>query len=346
MTRSWHLLLSAALSAALCVALPTPSAAQSPGTPDALVWPRPPATAAVGYVRGVEVPADWGIKTSFLGRIIDAIAGKPEERFVRPTGVAEREGVLYVADPGAPALWILDAPANRSLKVQRAGDLALASPVAVALGADGSVFVADSVLKKVFAFDRNGGLLGVAAADLERPAALAYDLARGELYVADTVGHFVGVFGTKGERLRTIGSRGTGDGQLNGPAYLALDRDGHLLVTDAYNFRIVSFDHDGRFRWKMGRAGDGSGDFASPKGVAVDSRGQLYVVDALFDVVQVFGAPGPLLFTFGARGAGAGQFSLPGGIYIGGDTIYVADAYNHRVQVFRRLPGSVQGAAQ
>jgi hypothetical protein len=35
-------------------------------------------------------------------------------------------------------------------------------------------------------------------------------------------------------------------------------------------------------------------------------------------------------------GSGAGQFQLPTGLFIDrSDRIYVADSYNHRVQVFR-----------
>ena len=318
------------------------------GAGDVLVWPRPPASPAVRYARSVASPADWGITVSLFGRLLDAISGKPQDRFVRPTGVAERDGVLYVADPGAAALWIVDAKQNRLQKVERVGDVTLVSPVAVALGTEGSVFVADSMLKQVYSIDRDGKLLGVAAAQgLERPAGLAFDPVTDRLYVADSVAHRIAVYGPGGEQIRTIGERGTADGAFNGPAYLARGRHGEVLVTDAYNFRIEAFDRDGRFLWKAGRAGDGSGDFAAPKGIATDSDGHVYVVDALFDVVQVFDASGNLLYAFGDHGVNPGQFWLPGGIFISPqDDIYVADAYNRRIQVFRRVPGHEEGAAK
>jgi hypothetical protein len=52
--------------------------------------------------------------------------------------------------------------------------------------------------------------------------------------------------------------------------------------------------------------------------------------------MQVFDARGSLLLSIGQRGHGAGEFWLPNGIFITGDiTIFVADSYNKRVQVFR-----------
>jgi DNA-binding beta-propeller fold protein YncE len=323
----------------------TPAGDASSSPAGTLAWPAPPAEPVVRHVRAIAGPEGWGITPSLFGRIVDALSGKQDERFVRPTGVAEHEGVLYVADPGAPALWIVDAPQNRVTRVDRVADAPLVSPVAVALGPEGSVFVADSVLKKVFRLDRAGKLLEVAAAELARPAGLAYDDDRRELYVADSAAHRVAVFGAGGALVRAFGERGAGDGEFNGPTHIAFERGGALLVTDALNYRVEAFDRAGRFLWKMGRQGDGSGDFAAPKGVASDGAGHVYVVDALFDTVQVFDTAGALLFSFGERGTRDGQFWLPGGLFIGPQgEIYVADAYNRRIQEFRGMTSGGKGA--
>lgn len=312
---------------------PAESAASAPAA--APVWPAPPAEARVRWLRSVSGPGDWGIARPFLRRMLDALAGRGAEHFVRPTGVAEHDGVLYVADPGAQALWILDATHNRFAKVERVLEEALSSPVAVAVRPDGAVFVADTGLRKVFLLDTEGKPIRVAARDgLTRPAGLAYDAATERLYIVDSAAHRVSVFGADGTRIRTWGRAGIGDGEFNRPTHLALDPGGALLVTDALNFRIQAFDHEGRFLWKLGRAGDGSGDFAAPKGVASDSEGHVYVVDALFDVVQIFDRDGTLLLALGEQGTRAGQFWLPGGLFITPqDRIYVADAYNQRIQV-------------
>jgi len=313
-------------------------AALSGNTPvNAPVWPPPPAAARVRYIGAVSGPRDLGIAKPLLRQMLDALTGGSDDRFVRPTGVAEHDGVLYVADPGAPALWILDPGRDRFVKVTAAGDAPLVSPVAVAPRQDGAVFVADSGLKAVLLVAVDGSLLRVAAkTGLERPAALAYDPATERLYVVDSARHQVAVYDQGGGVLDRWGHAGSQDGEFNFPTHIAWGEAGTLLVTDALNFRIQAFDSNGRFLWKFGRHGDGSGDFAAPKGVGSDRAGNVLVVDALFDAVQIFARDGSLLLAFGATGSGAGQFWLPAGLFIGArDRIYVADAHNHRVQVFQ-----------
>jgi DNA-binding beta-propeller fold protein YncE len=103
------------------------------------------------------------------------------------------------------------------------------------------------------------------------------------------------------------------------------------------NFRVQTFDAEGRFLGTFGKLGDGAGDFDKPKGVALDSAGHVYVVEGLNDVVQIFDASGRLLLVFGGSGAGDGQLWLPTGITIAYDIVYVADSANRRVQVFEYL---------
>ena len=336
---------------ALAILLPgctVPPAERQPAPAQGAVpaWPRPPAAARIRYVRSIASAKDWGIATSGIRRLMDAITGQAETRFIRPTGVAERGGVLFVADPGARALFILDAERRRMLKVNRVGDDVLVSPVAVALGPGDTVFLVDSWLKKVFLVDREGRRQrSIADAAWARPAALAYDAARERLYVADSMAHRVGVYAVDGSQVRAFGSNGRQDGEFNSPTHLALAGDGSLLVTDALNFRIQVFDATGNFLRKMGRAGDGAGDFAAPKGVAADRLGHIYVADALFSVVQIFDRDGALLLGFGDVGTRAGQFSLPGGLFMSpSDTLYVADSYNQRIQVFQYVePGAKEG---
>ena len=309
------------------------------------VWPAPPAQPRIRYVGAVGGPGDWGIERGFFGRILDALSGQADEGFVRPTGVAERDGTLYVADPGAQALWILDREQNRFRRVRAVGGTQLVAPVAVARGPGDSVFLADTWLKQVYQLDREGRLIRIVAQDnVERPAAIAFDNSTERLYVADSVRHQISVYRVNGALVRTVGMNGAESGEFNSPTHLALDRNGTLLVTDALNFRVQAFDRDARFLWQVGSVGDGSGNFAAPKGVASDTEDNIYVVDALFDTVQIFDRSGNLLLAFGERGKGPGQFWLPGGIFIDAqDRIYVADAYNRRIQIFSRLQGGRGG---
>lgn len=325
-----------------------PQASDGSGDTAAMVWPPPPATARIRFVRSIEKPLDMGIRKSLFRRVADKLTGGSDMRFVRPSGVAERDNAVYVADPGAQSVWILDPTKNRVTGVHQAGETALVSPVAVAVRADGAVFVADSVLGKVLLLDRTGKYLGVAAeTGLHRPAGLMYDDSAGQLYVADSAGQSIHVFDDHGKELFSWGLRGNAEGQFNYPTHLTFGAAGEVLVTDSLNFRIQAFDHQGTFLRQFGHHGDTSGSFASPKGLAVDSGQHVYVVDALFDTVQIFQPDGTLLLSFGSRGGGPGQFWLPGGLFIDPqDHIFVADTYNHRIQEFRFIDVALQSSQE
>jgi len=301
-----------------------------------LAWPKAPEQARVKYRQSVAGPLEWGVDLHWWQKLFNALTGAGAQRFVRPSAVAEAGGVLYVADPGAQSLWLLDRPHQSIRQITQVNGDALRSPVALALRDDGAVFLADSALNKVFLLGRDGALLRIIANPaLARPVGVAWSEAKQQLYVLDSKRHRITVFDQEGNLLRHFGERGNGNGQFNHPTHLTLAADGSLLITDAMNFRVQGLSPTGDFLWQFGHHGDGSGDFAAPKGLAVDSDGHYYVVDALFDTVQVFTRDGQLLFAFGDRGAQPGEMALPRGIFISKeDTVYVADAFNQRVQVF------------
>jgi len=69
--------------------------------------------------------------------------------------------------------------------------------------------------------------------------------------------------------------------------------------------------------------------------VAVDSQGRVFVTDTGNKRVVVFDENGNFLSEFGSVGMGLGEFDEPVGIAIDQyDQIYVADAWNQRIQVF------------
>lgn len=308
-----------------------------------LVWPPAPASPRIEFVRVVSSAEDLGISRTFLQRIADFIFGPPDSRVKKPMAVVARGGILHVADPGAGGVHRFDTRGGRYTLVKGARGRPLPSPVGLALDARGTVYVTDSVLGRVLmippdAEEATPLALGVA---VKQPTGIAIG-GDGRMYVVDTAAHRIDVFAGTGELIGTLGQRGSGQGEFNYPTHIALAPDGRLYVNDALNFRIQVLDPDGRFVRSFGRQGDSAGDSARQKGVAVDRYGHVYVLDALLHALQVFDDGGRLLLPLGARGHQPGEFWLPTGLFIDredGDRIYIADSFNHRVQVLRYVGG-------
>jgi DNA-binding beta-propeller fold protein YncE len=309
-----------------------------PTEPASLAWPPPPDQARVIYVRSFNNPLDLGIKPSVFKRFGNWITGGgiDERRILNPLGISlDEKGNVCFTDTAAKTISCVDIAAKRWQQWDHAGSIHFSMPVAVAKKVN-TLYVADSALSEVVAFDTGGKLLFEINHDLGRPSGLV--ILGDKLFVTDVEQHCVVAFDLRGRKLSTFGKRGTGSGEFNFPTHASTDRHGQLLITDAMNSRVQIFDADGNFRGEIGGAGDTSGNFGRPKGVAVDSFGHIYVADAVFDNIQVFDFSGRLLLNLGETGSGAGQFGLPNGVAIGADNqIYVADSYNHRVQVFKYI---------
>ena len=88
--------------------------------------------------------------------------------------------------------------------------------------------------------------------------------------------------------MRTIGSRGAGDGQFDCPQGIAFDRSGHLVVADSYNDRVQVLRYrDGAHLRTIGSEGSGAGQLQYPDGVAVDGDGRIVVCGTLNYRLQV-----------------------------------------------------------
>lgn len=307
------------------------------------VWPPPPDTARIRYLRSLYGAVDFTDKGR-TGRFFRWLTGENDVSFplISPYGVAaDGKGRVWVADMGIPAIHVIDLLHRRVDYIFQAGDKFLVSPVGVALDLSRDrLYVSDSVLNSVFVYDHQGRYVSELSAPstFGRPGGLTVDAA-GRLYVTDVVKAAVEIFSPEGVYLRSLKSASPPDFQFNLPSNVAVAEDGTVFVIDSMNFRIEVFDVAGRSQRIIGQLGDVPGSFARPRGIAIDGAGHVYVADAVFDNIQIFNTYGDLLMFFGQKGSAEGQFSLPSGLFVDQfDRLYVADVYNHRIQVFQPLP--------
>ncbi|NOT02042.1 MAG: hypothetical protein HOP29_15620 [Phycisphaerales bacterium] len=307
------------------------------------VWPEPPAEARIRYVGELRTSADLKAPPKPFEQLGDLLAGKraAESMYGPRDVVCTPDGrYLWVADPGGRCVHWFDLAAREYQRITRAGDAPLLTPVGLALGPDGGVYVCDSEEPAIhrFAADTGRWIESPRLPDeVRRPVGMVFDEVHGELFVVDASAHQVIVLSRDGSLVRTIGDRGSGPGKFNYPSAIAPDGEG-LWIADSGNQRVQRVTRDGTPILSIGQAGDAPGDLALPKGVACDRDGNVYVVDGRFENVQVFDREGRLLLVFGEEGTGPGAFWLPGGVFIDGqDRIWICDAYNGRVQVFQRV---------
>ena len=125
---------------------------------------------------------------------------------------------------------------------------------------------------------------------------------RGEVVVSEWGGHCVSVFSPSGEKLRSFGTRGSGQGQFDSPRGVAVDGEGNVLVADGWNHRIQKFTAEGQFLTAVGTKGNGPLQFNHPSDVAVNaSNGMVYVADTYNHRVQVLNSDLTYSSTIGKR---------------------------------------------
>lgn len=188
------------------------------------------------------------------------------------------------------------------------------------------------------------GTRGVGPGQFNKPRSLACDR-EDNLYVADFTGR-IQKFDREGRFVRQWQMPQT---DLGKPKGMGLDPEGRILVVEPHYMRVNHFDGEGRLQAQWGRKGTNPGSLILPRSIAVSSAGEYFISEyTVVDRIQRFG-PLPAgtggaaarvpehQRTWGEPGAGPGQFNRAEGIGMGpGDTVYVADSCNHRIQVFDR----------
>lgn len=266
-------------------------------------------------------------------------------------GAVGDDGRVYVVDAGRNAVVVFDPnppPDDESdhgqmLVWEEIGPrLRLGAPVALTIAWDGDIAVSDVQLGAVLRLNSKGELVtALGRSELKRPAGLAFDRARGLLYVADAAAHDVKAYDADGKLVRTIGSAGETDGLFNAPTFLTFEND-HLYVSDTLNNRVQVFDADGKRVRGFGERGLYIGNFTRPKGVAVDA-GIVYVAESYYGYLLAYDEQGRLLLAMNGNGMKDDKFILPTGVWTDRQgRIYIADMLNGRVVVFQFL-GNAKG---
>jgi serine/threonine-protein kinase len=260
------------------------------------------------------------------GAVSTAVSPSASSNFLSPAGVAVGpDGTVYVTSVGDDVLFQVDnssAAVNRVAGTGQVGyvdgqavNARFNNPTGVAVGPDGTVYVADAGNNCIRQVSRDGSLVSTLTGSV---------------------------------------TDGTADGtgpaaRFRNPTGMAVDVAGTLYVADQGSNRIRKITPAGVVTTLAGSGSagftDGQGvaaEFASPTGVAVSAGGTVYVADTGNNCIRQISSAGVVTTLAGsvARTAGstngtgpAARFNRPTGITIdAGGVLYVADNGNNRVR--------------
>jgi DNA-binding beta-propeller fold protein YncE len=231
-------------------------------------------------------------------------------------------------------------------------------PSRVAVGTDGTLYVADMVADEIFVFNSAGtwektwGSKGSGPTQFNGPTGIALDQSSPQnLYIADPGNKRIDVINTATGQFGTaFGGTGILGADLRG---LAVDAaNGYLYVVDdssgtIHQYAIPSdtYVRDIGVPWTAAQGNTGktccapTGEFANGgREAAVDGSGDLWVSDMPDYRVQVFSSSGAYLFSDSGSPVGPanGGFDGPHGVAVDPSTgnLVVADTYNFRIEEF------------
>ncbi len=160
----------------------------------------------------------------------------------------------------------------------------------------------------------------------------------GLFYVLKSKESDVSVFDSHWTLLRRIAPRYKHLDVLE-PAFIAdmtRDRHGNLYFLSEQWGRVFVYDKDETFLFSFGEKGGDRGKMARARGIAVDAtNGRIYISDYLRHTVLVYDMKGQWLYEIGTKGNRPGDFFYPSAVGVNNEgLLFVADTFNHRVQIF------------
>lgn len=215
--------------------------------------------------------------------------------FDSPAGVVfDRKGKLLVADTNNGIVHKFIGSDYEG----KFGDLdnpsSAMSPQGLSIDQEGNIIIAYSGNREIKIFSPEGEFLKKFGGTNKEEGSLKYPLhcvqSGSYLAVSDVSCHAVKVFNREGGFLYSLGVKGNGEGQFNGPRCLAVDKLGHLLVCDTGNNRVQLFelnDSDAEFKGSFGKGASSESEIEDPFSIGVLSDGRFVVNDTGKKHIQI-----------------------------------------------------------
>ena len=264
--------------------------------------------------------------------------GPGEGTFLSPRAVViDNEGCLYLADTGNRLVQKMDGEGKFLKQFSINKNRENCSTCDLALNQNKGVIVCTETVigsginptmgNNVLVYSTDGEIKDVFCNKLMKCALCIATNSKGDIIVSDYLVHSLFMYDQHGNFVRRIGHSGT----FNHPAFICVDEDDNIIVSDTNNDCVQIFDPDGKFLLQFGSSGSGKGELKQPFGVATDGK-HILVVDSGNRRLQIFTKEG--IFA-GMIESVDDPFDQPRGMAITKEgKVYVADRDNHCIKVF------------
>ena len=135
--------------------------------------------------------------------------------------------------------------------------------------------------------------------------------------------------------------RSWGKGMFTVPHSIRIDADGNIWTVDAGSSVILKFSPEGKKLQEIAVGEIAVGDkcafptLCGTTDITFGPNGRLFISDGYGNArILEYSREGKRTKVWGSAGSGPGQFQIPHGIAIDGQTLYVADRSNARIQRF------------
>jgi trimeric autotransporter adhesin len=260
-----------------------------------------------------------------------AVNAQINATFYGPALAADSAGNVYLADTGNHRIRKIAPDGTISTTAGDGGDCCfsgdggpainaqLFTPAGVAVGSDGTVFIADTFNNRIRQIDSSGVITTIAGTGQPWPES--------------------------GD-----GGQGT-SAAVNWPTGIKLDGSGNLYIAEAGNMRVRKLSRNGVITTVAGNGTSGyNGDSGAaidaqlswPKDIASDGQGNLYIADTANNVIRMVSSSGVITTIAGTGQSGfsgdggaaiAATMNLPSGLAVdGAGNLFIADTNNFRVR--------------
>lgn len=160
------------------------------------------------------------------------------------------------------------------------------------------LYVLDLSGPRLLGFDINGNLESEIKIEGEMDEALREELFFGSLFIKNDVIYLPAAslgkiirFNISGEKVPSLGYKGSGVGELGFPVSVGVSDDGIIAVLNKHRYNVVCFSESGQFLGEFGGKGMRAGWFYHPTWLAIGPEDEIYIGQTYNNMVQVCRLP-------------------------------------------------------